>query len=207
MDELPGVQLPQQGLTERADAASNRRKILLAAQELFDERDADCVSMQDVARAAGVGMGTMYRRFGDRAGLTHALLNADHVEFQEQLLRGAPPLGPGAPPRERLHAFGRGYLAILDRHAPMLAAAGAQPATAGPDAAYRFHLGLLLRESAVPTVDVEYAVDVLLAAFDPRLYLVQRETRGWSLERIQDGWCRLLDGWVLDQALAADALP
>lgn len=196
MDDLPGVQLPQSELTERADAASNRRKILAAAAQLFQERGAANVSMQDVARAACVGMGTMYRRFGDRAGLTHAVLDADHVDFQEQILRGAPPLGPGAPPRERLHAFGRGYLAILDRHAETLAAAKAQPATGGPDAAYRFHLGLLLRDVVAPTVDVDYAVDSLLAAFDPRLHLIQRQERGWPLARVQDGWCRLLDGWI-----------
>src|SRR5262249_54676128 len=94
MEELPLIELPTEQ-TERADAASNRRRILAAATELFATRGAACVSMQDVARAAGVGMGTMYRRFGDRAGLTFALLGERHRAFQEQLLRGAPPLGPG----------------------------------------------------------------------------------------------------------------
>lgn len=196
MDDLPGVQLPRAELTERSDAASNRRRILAAAAQLFSERGAASVSMQDVARAAGVGMGTMYRRFGDRTGLTHALLDDDHVAFQEQLLRGAPPLGPGAPPRERLHAFGRGYLATLDRNAATLVAGAAQPATGGPYRAYRFHLRLLLSEGVAPGTDVDYAVDVLLAAFDPRVHLEQREGRGWPLERVQDGWCQLVDGWL-----------
>src|SRR5262245_43679411 len=105
---------PAPELVERADAADNRRRILAAAAELFREHGAACVSMQDVARAAGVGMGTMYRRFGDRAGLTFALLGERHSALQEEVLRGAPPLGPGVPASERLRAFGRRRIELLD---------------------------------------------------------------------------------------------
>lgn len=197
MEELPLISLPTEQ-TERADAASNRRRILAAAAELFAERGAACVSMQDVARAAGVGMGTMYRRFGDRAGLTFALLGERHRAFQEQLLRGAPPLGPGAPAAERLHAFGRTRIALLeDGEADLLVtSATADSATLrGPDAAYRTHLAILLREAA-PRLDVEYAVDTLVMAFDARLHNHLRHERGWSLARVQDGWCALADAWL-----------
>ena len=197
MDELPQISPPAE-LTERADAACNRRRILAAASELFDARGAECVSMQDVARAAGVGMGTMYRRFGDRAGLTFALLGERHARFQEQLLRGAPPLGPGAPPAERLRAFGRERIALLDDgEADMLLTTGnAESATGrGPDAAYRTHLAGLLREAA-SEIDVEYAVHALVIAFDARLHRHLRQDRGWSLERVQDGWCALADAWL-----------
>jgi AcrR family transcriptional regulator len=197
MEELPLIALPTEQ-TERADAASNRRRILAAATELFAERGAACVSMQDVARAAGVGMGTMYRRFGDRAGLTFALLGERHAAFQEELVRGAPPLGPGAPAAERLHAFGRARIALLDdgEAAMLLTTAKAQSATlTGPDAAYRTHLGVLLRDAA-PALDVEYAVNTLVLAFDARLHLHLRHERGWSLERVQAGWCALADAWL-----------
>jgi AcrR family transcriptional regulator len=197
MEELPLIALPAEQ-TERADAASNRRRILAAATELFAARGPDCVSMQDVAKAAGVGMGTMYRRFGDRAGLTFALLGERHQVFQEQLLRGAPPLGPGAPPRERLKAFGRARLALLDDGEAdmLLTTAKAESATlSGPDAAYRLHLAVLLRDAA-PGLDVEYAVDTLVLAFDARLHVHLRRERGWSLERVQDGWCALADAWL-----------
>jgi AcrR family transcriptional regulator len=197
MEELPLIALPTEQ-TERADAASNRRRILAAATELFAERGASCVSMQDVARAAGVGMGTMYRRFGDRAGLTFALLGERHRLFQERLLRGEPPLGPGAPVPERLHAFGRARLALLDdgEASMLMTTAKAESATlTGPDAAYRTHLAVLLRE-AVPALDVEYAVDTLVMAFDARLHLHLRYERAWPLERVQDGWCALADAWL-----------
>jgi AcrR family transcriptional regulator len=197
MQELPFAERPAE-LTERADAADNRRRILVAAAELFSRCGAEHVSMQEVARAAGVGMGTMYRRFGDRAGLTFALLGARHQAFQDELLRGEAPLGPGAPPRERLHAFGRACLELLDDDAPLLAVASARASSLdGPNVAYRTHLTLLLREGGVQG-DVEYAVELLLMGFDPRLHLHLREERGWSLARVQDGWCALLDGWLAE---------
>lgn len=196
MEELPlSERAPE--LTERADAASNRRRILEAASALFAERGPACVSMQDVAEAAGVGMGTMYRRFGDRAGLTFALLGEQHRQLQEALLRGEPPLGPGAPPLERLHAFGRRRLELLDEgEADTLLTVKAESATlGGPSGAYRTHLAVLLRE-LTPELDVEYAVNTLVLAFDARLHLHLRRERGWSLERIQAGWCTLVDAWV-----------
>jgi AcrR family transcriptional regulator len=196
MHELPLAERSAE-LTERSDAADNRRRILAAASELFERHDPECVSMQAVAQAAGVGMGTMYRRFGDRAGLTFALLGERHTVFQERLLRGAPPLGPGAPPRERLHAFGRHYLAMLDDDARLLAAAPPQSSSSpeGPSAAYRLHLAVLLREAA-SQLDVDYAVETLVAMFDPGLHLYLRRERDWSLARIQDGWCALVDAWI-----------
>ena len=53
----------------------------------------------------GVGKGTLFRRFGDRAGLARALLDESERRLQDGFLHGPPPLGPGAPPRARLKAF------------------------------------------------------------------------------------------------------
>src|SRR5918912_751432 len=114
---------------ERADAARNRLRILEAAIRLVGERGIDNVSMEDVACAAGVGTGALYRRFGDRAGLALALLDEQTREFQDALISGPPPLGPGAPAVERLRAFGEGFLDLLERHAELLEA-GARPGTA-----------------------------------------------------------------------------
>src|ERR1700722_10556035 len=100
------VELPMAGQQrERADAAANRERILCAARQLVRENGPDALTMQAVACAAGVGKGTVFRRFGDRDGLTHALLDDYMREFQEAFLHGPTPLGPGAPPEERLEAF------------------------------------------------------------------------------------------------------
>ena len=74
MQDLPVIQ--PLAVTERADAARNRQKILCSARRLIEERGLENVSMDDIAADAGVGKGTLFRRFGDRASLAHALLDA-----------------------------------------------------------------------------------------------------------------------------------
>jgi AcrR family transcriptional regulator len=56
----------------RADARRNRDRIVAAAQDLFLEEGVD-VPMEDIARRAGVGVGTLYRRFPDREALLRAV--------------------------------------------------------------------------------------------------------------------------------------
>ena len=192
---MVGIELPIVGPApephERVDAARNRERILTVAAELIECRGIDHVSMQDVAREAGVGAGTVYRRFGDRAGLALALLDADTAEFQDELLRGAPPLGPGAPALERLKAFGRRYLEMLDQHAALVVAAEPpNPDGRWPYSLYLTHLAVLLRE-ACPGLEPEHTARVLLSGFNPRAHLELRES-GWPLERLQRSWVGLV---------------
>ena len=184
--ELPVVQ-PE--TAERTDAARNRERILCAARRLFDERGASCVSMDDVAEAAGVGKGTLFRRFGSRASLAAAVLSERERDFQDALIRGEPPLGPGAPPAERLAAFGEAMLDILDAHSELMLAAETGPARyAHPAyAVHRLHVTLLLRE-ADPACDAELLADTLLASLSAGLYIYLREVREMPLERLKEGW-------------------
>ncbi|MFD6109695.1 TetR/AcrR family transcriptional regulator [Streptomyces yangpuensis] len=63
--------------TERADAQRNREAVLAAADALFAASSSPhSVSMDDIAAAAGVGKGTLFRRFGDRAGLIAAVITS-----------------------------------------------------------------------------------------------------------------------------------
>jgi AcrR family transcriptional regulator len=137
---------------ERADAAANREKVLAAAEALFASCDPSTVSMDAVAVEAGVGKGTLFRRFGDRAGLARAVLGRHETAFQESIIRGAPPLGPGAAPLERLIAFGAAYLEFLEAHGTLLREAeGSHDAFLHSSvyAFYRMHVTLLLREAGV----------------------------------------------------------
>jgi AcrR family transcriptional regulator len=181
---------------ERADAARNRNAILCAAQRLVTQRGADDITMDEVACAAGVGKGTLFRRFGDRAGLLRALLDEREAAFQEDFIRGAPPLGPGVPARERLVAFGHRLLEEIEIQGELLLAA--ETGTPGERllhsvyAAHRAHVAALLRDAA-PASDTDYTADVLLGALTAEVVLYQRRALGMPLQRLKDGWLALLD--------------
>ncbi|WP_405865619.1 MULTISPECIES: TetR/AcrR family transcriptional regulator [unclassified Streptomyces] len=113
-------------VAERADAARNRARLLEAAARLVAERGAEHVTMQSVAEAAGVGKGTLFRRFGDRDGLLLALLGEAEAAFQAAYTEGPPPLGPGAPARDRLEAFGSALIERIAAEADLGAALGRQ---------------------------------------------------------------------------------
>ncbi|HEY2397563.1 MAG TPA: helix-turn-helix domain-containing protein [Solirubrobacteraceae bacterium] len=174
---------------ERADAVRNRERILCAARRLFDERGAGCVSMDEIADAAGVGKGTLFRRFGSRAALAAAVLSERERAFQEAIIRGEPPLGPGAPPRERLIAFGEALLDTLEAHSELLLAAELGQARFGHPAyrVHRLHVMLLLAE-ADPECDSEILAETLLAALGAEVFTYLRRARGMSLERVKQGW-------------------
>src|SRR3954468_19315918 len=175
VSELPLFEGPPR---VRADAARNRERILAATEALVAEHGIEGVSMEAVARAACVGTGTLYRRFGDRAGLALALLDEHTREFQDALIAGPPPLGPGAPASERLRAFGEGYLDLLESHADLLVAAIPPGGYAGgPLDFYATHLAILLRE-AVPHMDAEYTARALLATLAPGHHLHARRALG-----------------------------
>ncbi len=55
--------------------------------------------MDDIARAAGVGKGTLFRRFGHRANLIRQVYAVRLAPLREQIESGPPPLGPDTPPQ------------------------------------------------------------------------------------------------------------
>jgi AcrR family transcriptional regulator len=185
---------------ERADARRNRERILCAAARLIEQHGIDGVSMDDVAAEAGVGKGTLYRRFGERSALLRALIEEPERQFQEALIRGEPPLGPGADPVDRLHAFGVGLLDLLETHSRYIRAAeglgGVKRFSHPVYQGYRTHVGILLRQIRGDDPQTEYLVDCLLAPLGAEPFLYQREARGMSLEDMKHGWCVLADAIV-----------
>jgi AcrR family transcriptional regulator len=202
MDGAP--ELPQiASEIERVDAARNRERILCTARRLFEERGAGCVSMDEVAEAAGVGKGTLFRRFGSRASLAAAVLSEQERTLQEGFIRGEPPLGPGAPPRARLIAFGVAMLDMLETHSELIISAETGPARfAHPAyAVHRLHVTLLLRE-ADPECDAELLADTLLASLGAELFVYLRAVREMSLERVKTGWEQLVDRVIFGELAA-----
>jgi AcrR family transcriptional regulator len=162
---LPMLEPPRH---DRADAARNRATILDAAEHLVGERGAGSVTMDQIAHAAGVGKGTLFRHFGDRCGLMRALLDERERSFQEDFIRGAAPLGPGAPPRERLVAFGERMLEHIEIQGDLLAAAenGApgERLRHSVYSAYRAHVTVLLEQSGYDG-DIGYLAEQLKACW------------------------------------------
>jgi AcrR family transcriptional regulator len=166
--ELPLASRPR----ERADAARNRARVLAAAERLFSERRD--VTMEQVAAAAGVGKGTLYRRYPDVASIAQALLDQHERALQERLLRGPPPLGPGAPPAERLAAFYAAMVELLERHGHLALAGetGARRYETGAYRAWALHVAGLLGEAGLG--EHPALIDALLAPLAPDVYAHQR---------------------------------
>ncbi|MFW3120921.1 transcriptional regulator [Mycolicibacterium mageritense DSM 44476 = CIP 104973] len=182
--------------TERADAARNRAKILAAAATVFASRDPRTVTMDHIATAAGVGRGTLYRRYPSTAAIALALLDEHERALQQQLLSGEPPLGPGAAPAERLAAFYSAMVELLDTHADLALGAetGGARFTTGAYGFWAAHVRALLVDAAVTEPDS--LVDVLLAPLAAENFAHQR-ARGLSVEQITRGLSRLAHA-VLD---------
>jgi AcrR family transcriptional regulator len=184
---------------ERADAVRNRERVLRAARELFDERGVDRVTMEDVARRAGVAKGTVFHRFGDRSGLALALLDEHERALQDGVLRGAPPLGPGAPPLDRLLAFVDALLDLLERHGDLLYAAETSKAEAryrtGAYDAWHAHVAVLLAELGVEG-DPDVLAHAVLAPMGAELYRHLRTARGLSASEVRAGVHALARGLI-----------
>ena len=187
-DSVP-VELPIAGQppTERADAARNRRRVLAAANRLMAARGPEAVTMDELAAASGVGKGTLYRRFGDRRGLLLALLDDSERELQEALLRGEPPLGPGAPPAERMLAFLAALVELLEQRGEIIRASeksapGARLA-GGAYRAWHAHLTQLLAELR-PDDDAEALAHLLLAPLAAESWISLRHDAALERERL-----------------------
>jgi polyketide synthase 12 len=182
--------------TERADAVRNRRHLLATAREMLRRQGADTLTMDALAEQAGLGKGTVFRRFGTRAGIFQALLDDDERAFQERVLAGPPPLGPGAPPVDRLIAYGRARAAFLIEHREIARAAldGSQPVPAGAQTPVsQMHIRVLLAQIPLGPADLDVLAMQLTAALDGPLllYLSASDLTGASAqtgERIAQGW-------------------
>jgi AcrR family transcriptional regulator len=173
---------------ERADAARNRQRVLAAAERLLERSTPEQVTMEQIARAAGVGKGTLYRRYPSLEAIAVALLDEHERALQERLLRGPPPLGPGAPPDQRLAAFYEAMVDLLERHGHLALAAetGVRRFGTGAYGFWRAHVAALLRAAGIG-LDAEALADSLLAPLAPELYRYQRETRGLSQAEVARG--------------------
>lgn len=196
---------------ERADAARNRRAILAATERLLATHRPQDISMEQVAAGAGVGKGTVFHRFGNRAGLMHALMLERAQALGEAVRCGPPPLGEGAPARERLLAFLDAVAEVVARNKSLIAELAYAPSPAGDQAGerdrppvYAFWHGHIsgLIAAQRPDADADLIAHLLLGALhsDPIL----KELAAGGPQRLA-ATLRFLAGAMLDAPGSAAA--
>jgi AcrR family transcriptional regulator len=193
---------------ERADAAANRMLILKTAESLFAQEGVENVSMADIAQAAGVGKGTLYRRFANKGALCLALMDTQMRDFQNMILAA---LGEMAADNvacmEQLAFFLDKLVHFTHAHSPLLCEVQRAGLVDGVDDAvlqrphfwqYMTVFGLLKTAAAKGEIaahlDLEYLADALLAPLKVDLFRYQLTVRGFTLERISEGLRQLVDG-------------
>ncbi|HJQ42998.1 MAG TPA: helix-turn-helix domain-containing protein [Jatrophihabitantaceae bacterium] len=161
----------------RADAQRNRTRVLEAAERLFAERGVADVSMDDVVAAAGVGKGTLYRSFGDKAGLAAALLDERERDIQGEMLDGS---DADRDPAERAVQFVQRYFDYVADHLDLVEMSQASGGRhrIGSHQVWQLHLSWLLRDAGVPLAEADIRAGVLLAALSAEQIRHWLETDG-----------------------------
>ena len=196
---------------ERSDAAANRALILKVAEKLFADQGVAEVSMADIAQAAGLGKGTLYRRFANKGELCLALMDTQMREFQDNMLARLRQMTADRAPRlAQLSALLEALVYFSEDHSPLLCEAQRTGALREPveSTAERPLYWQYLTVSALlsaamdngevsPEVDVDYHTEALLAPLTADAFRVQRQVRGFSLERISAGLRQSVDALAL----------
>lgn len=184
---------------ERADAAANRRLILQTASRLFGEQGVPAVTMAEIAAEAGVGKGTLYRRFANKAELALALMDQQTRGFQDEVLEQLRQRdADGDAYLEQLAYFLDALVHFTDSHLPLLCEVQSHGlAQQGREQSmpyfwqYQTVRGLLLRAlergELRGAIDIDYTTDALLAPVRADIFRFQRGARGFSLARISGG--------------------
>lgn len=194
---------------ERSDAAENRRRILDVAERLFAERGAANVCMQEIARAAGVGQGTLYRRFANKGELCLAMLDTQMSDFQNEVLSTLREMSHRGDARlAQLEWFLDALVQFNERHAPLLCAAQSElralplepvnprssPFIWQRMTAIGLLQGAMQSGEARPGLDVPVIADVLLGVMHPPVFQGLRQApTSYSLERISAGMKQLVN--------------
>jgi AcrR family transcriptional regulator len=197
----PGTE-PSEPPRERRDARENRERLLRAAKELFAQQGAEATTMSAIAKAAGVGQGTIYRHFADKGALCHALIKEDINAFEERLGPVLAGTWAIASPLARLDTLIAEKIRLTESHLPLFATMDSPPGARKPrnqrSPFYTWQherITALLEEAVaagdLPPLDAAHIADALLAVTAPALYRQQREELGYSSERIAAGVRRL----------------
>ena len=189
--DQPGIQ------TERRDAAENRTRILETARTLLKERPIHAICMDELARAANVGKGTLYRRFEDRASLCRALLHEDAMKLQEDVLAGLG-LPLSTPWIERAETFVCRLFDFVYTNAALLSEALAydrgpdrfqHPAHTWKRDSLALYLAKAVQAKEIPPLEPELTAEFVLSSLDPDL-MQWHQNAGRNHEELKTSFLR-----------------
>ena len=214
---------------ERRDAAEHRQRILEVARHLFAEQGVEAVSMHQIARAAGIGQGTLYRRYANKGELCMDLLLEHYERFAEEIAALLAKAST-SPALERLESVLAKMVLFLEeqgamtmgglvagterRDGPCNESAPSRHTVFQQTPWYRWLHELLARllieaveRGELDAQDIPYTADAMLAALHPAVYHFQRQERGFSSERIVQGLRHIyIDGVKASSAPAGRAV-
>ncbi|MCX5528953.1 TetR/AcrR family transcriptional regulator [Streptomyces bobili] len=177
----------------RVDAARNHVRLLNAAAQIAREHGLNHLTMEAVATAAGVGKGTVFRRFGDRTGLLQALLQRSEETFQATHLNALKPEDGPDQAIEQLHAFGVAAIRRYAKEIELHIAAEASPTQRhrrAPRHLYHERISILL-SLTTPETDTELLSHALLGYLEPALLWHLNNQCNVPLQRLENSWHEL----------------
>lgn len=190
---------------ERRDAAENRALLLATAERLFAEKGVDEVNMAEIAKAAGVGKGTLYRRFSNKGELCLGLMDERLRSFQEaQLARMRDAAARGTPFLEQLAQFLEALVAFTVAHMPLLCVVQQYSQSLDEENVERPHywqymtVNQLLQRAVRAgetrsNLDTAYMSEALLAPLSAQTFRFQLEQLAFTPDRVQGGLRTLVE--------------
>lgn len=201
--DLPIVQ--SETKPERRDAAENRQLILCTASKLFAEQGVQQVCMSDIAKAAGVGKGTLYRRFANKADLCLALLDSELKQFQNDVLESfRQQVEKGQSIKQRLNWFIDQAVRFTHSHLGLMveiSEIGTDKAVQDVNVPHfwmemtvRSHLEKMAEQGEFPAdIDLNYFTSALLAPLDARIMKGHLQNQAYSVSQISSGLQSLIN--------------
>lgn len=188
---------------ERRDAAEHRRLILMTARCLFDQQGVDSVSMHQIAKSAGIGQGTLYRRYNHKSELCFDLMKENFSLFQEEVtayMEGARTL----PVRERLETLIHKVFSFLESNTEWLGVIQRQTMACEDGQAIAFQsppylfihttIRQLLEEGVEQGVccpiQPDFSAHAFINSISPDLLLHLKKEKGYSLQQVCVYFCK-----------------
>lgn len=193
---------PVCGRREERDS-EYRRRILSTARTLFQTHQIENVTMHQIAKEAGVGQGTLYRRYAHIGDVCSDLLRSSTTQFLTALESDLGEPIPGVSPMSQLRECIIRIVDFVDEKASLLATVVSMHADKRSFSLHKKPLFVRLHNLIAPLLtravelgeikplDVTLTANTILASVIPDHYLYHREVLGYTKEQFIDGICRL----------------